>query len=195
MRLWIAFQIPLIMTSISLKDKPDPMKAQLHCYYGCSPKVVVFKNGHSVPIFAKRKSSSAAHTLFGLYLRTLRNPSSQLKARLLPSFPPRRWSLPKYNPSNKAFSHVVGNRGIGHLDSVTQLIEAPIGHVQSGRCEGRVVEAVSVHQPPCTHTTFGTKKSTHRASKPRHSKRSDVEFTWTNRPKNETHPGVALHVN
>lgn len=42
---------------------------------------------------------------------------------------------------------------------------------------------------------FDTRKFTHRASKPKHSKRSDVEFTWTNRPKNETHPGVPLHVN
>lgn len=85
--------------------------------------------------------------------------------------------------------------GIAEWDSVTQLIEAPIGHVSSGRCEGRVIEAVSSHQLPWPYTIFDGKKSTHRASKPRHSKRSDVEFTWTNRPKNETHPGVALHVN
>lgn len=84
---------------------------------------------------------------------------------------------------------------IAGKDSVTQLIEAPIGHVHSGRCEGRVVEAVTTRQRPCLNTTFDGKEFTHRASKPRHSKRSDVEFTWTNRPKNETHPGVALHVN
>lgn len=45
------------------------------------------------------------------------------------------------------------------------------------------------------HKPSTVRNFTHRASKPKHSKRSDVEFTWTNRPKNETHPGVALHVN
>lgn len=47
--------------------------------------------------------------------------------------------------------------------------------------------------PP--HTASGHEGLTHRASKPKHSKYSDDEFTPTNRPKNETHRGVALHVN
>lgn len=51
------------------------------------------------------------------------------------------------------------------------------------------------YQLACSQYGLGHESCTHRASKPKHSKRSDVEFTWTNRPKNETHPGVPLHVN
>lgn len=81
-------------------------------------------------------------------------------------------------------------------DSATQLIPASVGHVFGGGSEGRVIEALfwKLYQLPCSNADSDTKDLTHRVLKPKHSKRSDDEFTWTNRPKNETHPGVALHV-
>lgn len=49
------------------------------------------------------------------------------------------------------------------------------------------------YQRPCSQRGLFRWNFTHRVLKPKHSKRSDDEFTWTNRPKNETHPGVPLH--
>lgn len=48
---------------------------------------------------------------------------------------------------------------------------------------------------PCTPYDLWHKETTHIASNPKHSKCSDEEFTWTNRPKKETHPGVPLQLN
>lgn len=149
MRLWIAFQIPLILTSISLKDKPEPMKTQLRHYYAYSSKVVVFNNGHSVPLFAKR-SLSAAHTRFCVYLRTIRNPgffvATESRATAWPL--PKTSSLPKYTPTDKAFPQCF--RGSRDRTQPHSLLKPPLAMFPVDTVKedsSRLFQLISGHSP------------------------------------------------